>query len=284
MLYGTEVLHVSVDTMDFLDLQQRKLGKVLLSVPMSSANEGVETELGLRPLSERIAERKLKFVAKLESTDPGSDLTKEVYSEMKNSGLSQLLRDCDVLRAQFPVGKDIKGDMRKLGRARLHQGVLAKRSLLGVTTPNLTSLWKLLNYILHDGLFSVIAKFRLQNAGRGNRDASRVMLAATDESGIVKVCQLCNKGLNDEVHLLIDCEELSSFRERNFLEGNSLEELLDSYEGSSYIKYRRLMDIAAKRGNHTSKQVALGICKLLQNVLIKADELWFKKVADRMDL
>ena len=119
MLYGTEVLHVSVDTMDFLDLQQRKLGKVLLSVPMSSANEGVETELGLRPLSERIAERKLKFVAKLESTDPGSELTKEMYSEMKNSGLSQLLRDCDVLRAQFPVGKDIKGDMKKLGTSKI---------------------------------------------------------------------------------------------------------------------------------------------------------------------
>ena len=108
------------------------------------------------------------------------------------------------------------------------------------------------------------------------------MLAVTDETGMVKVCQLCHKGLNDEVHLLIDCEELSYFRESNFLEGKSLEELLDSYEGSSYVKYRRLMDIAAKRGNHTNKQVALG--KLLQNVLIEADELWFRKVADRMDL
>ena len=282
MLYGTEVLHVDEATLNFIDLQQRKLGKVLLGVPMSSANEGVETELGLRPISERIAERKLKFVAKLESADPGSKLTREVFSCVKNLGVSQLLKDCEILRKRFPVGADIKGDMRRLGRERLHQGIVAKRSLLGVSTPSLTHLWKPLNYLIHDEHFSTIAKFRLQNTGRGNRDASRAMLAVTDELGMVKVCQLCHNGMNDEVHMLIDCVELASFRQSNFLGGESLEEVLHSFEGSSFVKFRRLMDIAAKRGDHTKKQVALG--KLLKNVLVEADELWFAKVADHMDL
>ena len=82
--------------------------------------------------------------------------------------------------------------------------------------------------------------------------------------------------------MLVDCEELAFFRENNFLGEKSLEEMLDSIDGLFIVKFWRVIDIAAKRGDHTCKQVALG--KLLQNLLVMADELWFGKVADYMDL
>ena len=86
LLYGSKVLNVVVDTKHYLDLQQRKLGKLLLRVPMSSANECVETELGLRPISEMIEERKLKFASKLQDENVGARITKEVYKYVNDLG------------------------------------------------------------------------------------------------------------------------------------------------------------------------------------------------------
>ena len=61
---------------------------------------------------------------------------------MKSLGITALLQDCDVLKARFPVGTDIRGDDKEIGKR---------------ITPR----------------HSVIAKFWLQNSGRGSRDASR---------------------------------------------------------------------------------------------------------------
>ena len=82
MLYAVDVLDIDQNTLDYLDLQQRKLGKSLLGIPMSSANACVETELGLRPISETIAERKLLFGSKLENAEMAA-LTNSVYSFMR---------------------------------------------------------------------------------------------------------------------------------------------------------------------------------------------------------
>ena len=81
MLYAVEVLDVDQKTLDYLDLQQRKLGKSLLGIPMSSANACVETELGLRPISEIIAERKITFGSKLANAE-GAKLTNDVFTFM----------------------------------------------------------------------------------------------------------------------------------------------------------------------------------------------------------
>ena len=275
MLYAVEVLDVDKSTLDYLDLQQRKLGKSLLGIPKSSANVCVETELGLRPISEIIAERKILFGSRLENAEL-SMLTNNVYSFMRQTGVSQLCKTYDNLRETYKVGTSIKKDMRELGRTRLENELKGKSSMLGVALPTLTSMWKPLNYLLLDDYYQTIAAFRTQNTRRGNRDNSRAFWTTSDDQGVVKVCQICQNGLNNEIHLLIECTAMDSFRQNSFIGEHSLIELLDSYLGPVECKYRQLMNIASKPGNHFCKQQSLG--KLLGNALKEADELWISKI------
>ena len=148
--------------------------------------------------------------------------------------------------------------------------------MLGVALPTLTNLWKPLNYLLLDDHYQTIAAFRMQNTGRGNRDNSRANWTTADDQGMVKVCQLCQNGINNEIHLLIECRAMDTFREDNFIGEQSLLEILDKYHGPVECKYRLLMNIAAKAGNHFKKQLALG--KLLKHALHVADEIWISKM------
>ena len=97
MLYGVEVIPIKDSTMKFLDMQQRIMGEVILEVPTSSANACVETELGLRPVSEVIVEKKLSFYSYLETNVPGSKIVREMFLLKRETGTLSLLRrrrDC----------------------------------------------------------------------------------------------------------------------------------------------------------------------------------------------
>ena len=277
MLYAVEVLDVDQKTLDYLDLQQRKLGKSLLGIPMSSANVCIETELGLRPISEIIAERKITFGSKLANAE-GAELTNNVFKFMSQTGISSMYNTYIRLKRTYNIGSAIKNEMRKLGRERLETELKTKASMIGVAVPSLTALWKPLNYLLLDNHYHTIAAFRTQNTGRGNRDNSRADWTISDDQGKVKVCQLCHEGLNNEIHLLIECKAMEPFRANNFIGEYCLQEILDMYHGSVDCKYRQLMEIAAKQGNHYRKQLALG--NLLKRALKEADEIWIAKLED----
>ena len=69
---------------------------------------------------------------------------------------------------------------------------------------------------------------------------------------------------------------MEPFRQNLFIGDLSFTEILQNYSGPLELKYRQLMDIATKRGNHFKKQQALG--KLLKNALTEADNLWISKI------
>ena len=82
------------------------------------------------------------------------------------------MRSYEELLREYPIGMDIKGDMRRMGRERLSRELVGKQSMIGVSVPSLTYIWKLLSYVMLDEYCRIIAEFRMQKAGRGIRDLS----------------------------------------------------------------------------------------------------------------
>ena len=174
--------------------------------------------------------------------------------------------------------------MKGMGRLRLSKEMAGKVSMMGVAVPVKTQMWKAQPYVILDEFYSIIAKFRTQNSGQGNRDNSRELLAPGSVDGTVKVCQLCMDGLNDEVHLLIQCVALENFRANNFLGDVTLEEFLQSVGGGPDFKYRKLMDIAVERKKRGSYRRMSALGRLLKSIVEEADAIWFDKLAECVDV
>ena len=284
MLYGVEVVPIKDATLRYLDLQQRIMGKAILDVPSSSANACVELELGLRPISEIIAERKMLYFNYLETNMAGSKLVKEMFLRKKRSGDSQLIVEVERIKRAFPVGLDIKSDMKDLGRLRLSKEIAGKVSLMGISLPTKAKLWKAQPYVILDDYYGIIARFRTQNAGRGNRDNSRELLAPGSHDGTVKVCQLCLEGLNNEVHMLVQCRSLDEFRANYALGDSTLEEFLNAVDSGPDAKFRKLMDLATMKANNRGHRRMLMLGKLLKKIVEVADTIWFDNIASVADL
>ena len=174
--------------------------------------------------------------------------------------------------------------MREIGLERLTKEVAGKVSLLGISLPTKTSLWKVQPYIILDDFYSIIAKFRTQNSGRGNRDRSRELLAPGSPDGTVKVCQLCLAGVNTEVHLLIECAAMNEFRENQAFGDGTLEEYLESFQGGPDLKYRRVMDWAIRSKNRSGVKRMASLGRMLKKLVEWADMVWFDKLAGYMDV
>ena len=207
-----------------------------------------------------------------------------MFALKKRNASSKFVKEMESLKHAYPIEFDTKMEMKEMGRLRLTKEMAGKVSMMGVAVPVKTQLWKAQPYVILDEFYPIIAKFRTQNSGRGNRDNSRELLAPGSVDGTVKVCQLCMDGLNDEVHLLTQCVALDNFRANYSLGDETLEEFLHSVNGGPDLKYRKLMDMAVgrkKRGGYT-RMLTLG--KLLKAIVEEADVIWFDKLAECMDI
>ena len=60
---------------------------------------------------------------------------------------------------------------------------------------------------------SMNMKFRIMNAGLGNRDAYRTANSVCQDWGRILQCPLCFQGSNNEIHLLTKCEVMVKHRQ-----------------------------------------------------------------------
>ena len=68
---------------------------------------------------------------------------------------------------------------------------------------------------VEEGEWSIyLSKYRSMNAGLGNRDNISSNYGVTIGEGRIVNCPLCIVGDNTEVHVLVECTELQSARER----------------------------------------------------------------------
>ena len=82
-----------------------------------------------------------------------------------------------------------------------------------------------------------LTRFRLMNAGLGNRDADYKNSAVFVQHGRVVICPLCQKGNNNKIHLLVECEDMINKRNTVKLEettlGNMINRIRKELNGAS---------------------------------------------------
>ena len=64
-MYGTDVVPISTDCIQELDVIQNKLGKALLGLSLSTGNPVIAVELGWKPSQLRVSQAKLSYFRKV---------------------------------------------------------------------------------------------------------------------------------------------------------------------------------------------------------------------------
>ena len=106
----------------------------------SSANEIVEVNIGLRPISELIHEKQIQYYLRINDEDyQGGKLTKVAMDYSIQNKNSYAMR-METLLTKYKVGKDIKKSFRVYARNRLLTEIGRKQSLGGITAPPVTRL------------------------------------------------------------------------------------------------------------------------------------------------
>jgi hypothetical protein len=68
VFYCIEALPISIQTLSKMEITQNKIGKTILDLPHSTANDVVPLLLGIKPMHLKVLERKVKFILKLKGT------------------------------------------------------------------------------------------------------------------------------------------------------------------------------------------------------------------------
>ena len=238
ILYGTEVIPVAESTISELESIQNSLGKSILGLPVSTANPVINIELGWKPIGLHIAKSKLGYFKRVsDSSFKGSPLVKSCMIWNVASQTSLYMKNLnESLEIFFPTG----GSIESLTVKAVHEHYEAVISAQVQLLPSLRLLpiprkwWKPAPHLFGARWRTVITRFKVMNAGLGNRDAYRAADAVADSGGRVKICPLCLNGDNNEVHLLIQCKRLNYCRTKILVHGGvSLDRVLAELRISS---------------------------------------------------
>ena len=223
ILYGTDAVPILESTVNELEMIQNKLGKALMNIPPSSANPIINTELGWKPIRLRIAQSKLAFFKRCSDKDfKGNPLVKTCMEWNQSVKGSLYMTNLIFFLSIYSENSDFSNLNSKMLCSFHEDEILAKIQLL----PSL----KLLRipHLLNSRWSSILSRFKVSNAGLGNRDAYRTADAVLESGGRVTLCPICLNGPNNEIHLLLHCEPLGIKRKRIYVSGNiSLETSLE---------------------------------------------------------
>ena len=89
ILYAADVLLIDMSTINAIQDIQRGVGKAILNVPRSTANEVVVLELGLRPVLLKVLSLKINFYLSSNQT------TKLCLQLLEESGDSEFINNFD---------------------------------------------------------------------------------------------------------------------------------------------------------------------------------------------
>ena len=209
ILYGLEALPFSADLEAQLEKVQISLGKGILGLRASTAGPVVYMELGFKPISLLLSERKVRFVYPItRASYKGSPLVQLVMRRHMEDQSSPFY--LDLARRLSVVGvspESMTGNSVRLLQAHFQSALLLDigtfRSLSALPLPG--SWWKKQLYVTEDEWSLAIREFRSGNARLGNRDDSLRDVAVPNHQGRVVNCPLCLAGPNSEIHLLVCC-------------------------------------------------------------------------------
>ena len=228
ILYGCEALPIPMDVIDSIQLSQNKIGKILLGVPKSTANETVAIELGLKPILLLVLTAKIKFVMKCKNHG-GCMASKRCLTLLENIRNSDYLSNLKSLLSQVNLTyEDINLDFVNLVdthfKSLLFNALRYKKSLALLPTPS--KFWRKSVHVEEGEWSMYLSKYRSMNAGLGNRDTICRNYGVPIGEGRIVHCPLCITGDNTETHVLVDCTKLLDVRSRIMVGNLSLSQTL----------------------------------------------------------
>ena len=237
ILYGLEALPFSEDLEQELEKIQIMLGKGILGVRQSTANVVIYTELGLKPITLLISERKFRYIsAILQSGYRGSELVKlliiQHLEEKTSSFYTDLSRRLSIIN-QAP--EDLSYQSIPLLQEKVKETIISQikslKSLDALPLP--LKWWHKPLYLREDSWSTTLTEFRVGNAKLGNRDNSLAEVTVTNHQSRTQNCPLCLSGQNNEIHLLVDCKEMTTLRtKQKLLDGHSLQSWINKQRNS----------------------------------------------------
>ena len=225
VMYGMDVIPISVSQLEKMELEQRKMGKVLLGVPESTANVAVGTLLGLKPIKMQIAKLRLKLYLKAKNSKEGYLLGEALKYYVENpsslyiSRMKQLLLD---LKIEKSLEEMKLLDIDEKCMAEMRSSLIDMKTMSLVYIPRY---WRKKCFVKDTKWSRAFVQFAVQNAGLGNRSDKLSKFALDEDGGRILRCPLCLSGNNNEIHLVVECSNLKIERKRiKSMEKISLEE------------------------------------------------------------
>ena len=243
ILYGCEVIPLSIVTIDRLQCIQNQIGKCILKIPKSSSNAAVAIDAGLMPIKFMISQRVLSYIQKFSFLELNYWPRKAFEWTSLNSTRSSYQSYIDYCKSILVTSPNMPQNLKDSINSSTRKYIQHLRDKTYVTSfslnmPFVNELFKLKPWV-HDGYSSkVYAMFRCNNANLGNR--------YPNENGyFTKLCKLCAdppRYLNNESHIVISCKKFEPIRRACILH-----KLLKYYEFcyphmSDDLKYAKLMD------------------------------------------
>ena len=209
ILYGTEIIPLTKDTITEVERCNTVVGKFILGIPRSSADVSSYIDAGLRPISSLIAEKVLLYASSIMSK-PVSYWPKKAMSENLSLGSrSPYTRYLVQWKIKYNcfclIPKYLKSSIKKSSII----DILDQQRAVSTSTFPLVSpgsgpscsgypWFKPKSWVSDSGLSQVFASFRVCNSGLGNRGPAK-------NGKFYKLCPLCAESgvtaLNNEVRL-----------------------------------------------------------------------------------
>lgn len=188
ILFGCETIPFTNTKIEKLERIQCQVAKRVLGVPVSSPNVCTQTELGLRSLRHLLYERQLKYYTRVLHLPKERWVNRALMEHLQGSWPSPYLAYITKLRCELGMVDYILSARMVEIKLSFHFTVdlnQKTRAMLLLAIGQVESLPDRQRYVLEGPYSSWMSKFRLANAGLGNRAPRRV------GEGRRRNCPLC---------------------------------------------------------------------------------------------
>jgi hypothetical protein len=292
ILDGTDVVPLDPGTYQDLEKVQLSMGKSILGIRQSSADEIVATDLGLKPIRYSVYSRKLSFFFRV--NDPkfkGSTILQDCMKWQISNNNTKYMEEINDIKRETGVKDqaDWKQTFKEWEISQVKERMNAMKSLMGIKNP--VKWWRMASYVNETEQSQVIASFRAGNAELGNRDDQMSDLGIPDAGGRILLCPLCveadpnnlietsKKKLN-EFHIIMMCQKLTSKRTEIKISGKTLLDWLTNKPTESLEQqYRDLLNMEIKTSRDRRE-----LATLLSTIKTEHLAKWMEMIRSRGQL
>ena len=211
VLYGIQIVSVTEDILTKMDSIQANFCADLMQVRRSSSHSAIIREMGLKPVSSIVMQRKLLYWCRLHKM-PDATWAKKALDECSSGAwtskykieIQALLEKCHIDPSMRP--REVTNAISKFSHQTEISKIKTQREHSLKYFPDYPSGMGRQEYINYSEESSTISKFRLGNADLGNRDSQPVI-----------ICPACNNGPNNELHLSFNCTAMDNLRQEPWM-------------------------------------------------------------------